>query len=392
MMSKNNLFSVIYVAENPIDVRMVRGLTRYFYLEILGRRNVRDNYINWPFTDNDNYSISFLAHNRLLFALDVFIYLIKHRKSYHAVLVVDNLLGALAANIAKIVTKKPVLIQVGRTPEEYYRCKYLRKEINLVMYFLGFVFLKFMVMMNSLLSDCNLVVTKYNYNRIERYSKYSEIVPWYGVDLSIYKCCSSKEKKRLRKALNLPMESFIVFYPSRISAEKDPETLIRAVRKIQEGNVDIILLNLSGQYKKFEFLARENGVKAIARPPVNPLVDLAKFYNASDLFVQTSLAEGIGTSHLEGLACGLPVIVSNVGGLTDLMRDGIYGKIVPPQDIEALRKAILFAVENYCLMKKWALGARKKIERMYSDEFAFKKIEGIIKRLSRVNENIAVDE
>jgi glycosyltransferase involved in cell wall biosynthesis len=69
--------------------------------------------------------------------------------------------------------------------------------------------------------------------------------------------------------------------------------------------------------------------------------DLPLYYNVADFFVLPSKSgEGLPLVALEAMACGLPVIATNVGGIGEiLMKD--YGKLVPPNQPESLAKAIL---------------------------------------------------
>ena len=127
---------------------------------------------------------------------------------------------------------------------------------------------------------------------------------------------------------------------------------------------------------------RTDKANAISRAPVNPLTDLPKYYKTADLCVQTSIAEGLGLSPIEALACGIPVIVTEVGGLTDLIEDGIYGRVIAPQDVDALKDAIIFSIRNRELMKTWAKSAKYKISSRYTDDFAFKRIREYVVKLS----------
>ena len=69
--------------------------------------------------------------------------------------------------------------------------------------------------------------------------------------------------------------------------------------------------------------------------------DLPFYYNAADFFVLPSKSgEGLPLVALEAMACGLPVIATDVGGINEVVMEN-YGKLVPPNQPELLAKAVL---------------------------------------------------
>ncbi len=374
---KRNTLAIII--ENPIDVRWLKGFSKYFYLTLFVRGKFKKNYINWPHPFREKVKIYLLPGNRLLFSLFLLFSLIKRKSEYDAIFVIDNLLGALSANIAKLMTSKPVFVQAGRLPDEYFRCKFIRKKISIFKYFLGTIFLRSLIMINTYLAETNFCSSSYIAKKLKRYSKRTIVLPAYGINLLLYKPVPEKEKREIRKKLELPVNSFLIFYSSRIAPEKDPETLLLAVRELQRMGLNIVVLNLSGQYKEFLDLAQKYDVKVIARPPVNPLSQLPQYYQASDLVIQTSLAEGLGLSPIEALACGVPVIVSNVGGLTEIVKDNITGFVIPQKEKIFLVEKILFVMENRSKVRRMALNAKPYLSRNFSEESVFKEYAVIIK-------------
>jgi glycosyltransferase involved in cell wall biosynthesis len=67
---------------------------------------------------------------------------------------------------------------------------------------------------------------------------------------------------------------------------------------------------------------------------------LSLIYSAADLFVIPSLQDNLPQTVLEAMACGTPVVGFAVGGIPDMVRPGVTGLLVPPQDVDALRSAI----------------------------------------------------
>ena len=74
-------------------------------------------------------------------------------------------------------------------------------------------------------------------------------------------------------------------------------------------------------------------------PAVSP-DQVAEWLTAADVVVVPSLGEGLGLVAVEALACGRPVVASDVGGLAEVVRDGENGFLVPPTDAAALRTAL----------------------------------------------------
>lgn len=88
------------------------------------------------------------------------------------------------------------------------------------------------------------------------------------------------------------------------------------------------------------------------RPNVKELLARA------DIFVLSSLWEGMPNAMLEAMAVGLPVIATAVGGVPEIIRDGENGVLVPPQRAEMLGGAILGLIENPGLRKRLGIAAR----------------------------------
>ena len=65
-----------------------------------------------------------------------------------------------------------------------------------------------------------------------------------------------------------------------------------------------------------------------------------------DVFVMSSVTEGLGTSLLDAMACSRPIIATNAGGIPEVVDDGVSGLLVPPRDHHAMADAIVALVSN----------------------------------------------
>jgi glycosyltransferase involved in cell wall biosynthesis len=172
---------------------------------------------------------------------------------------------------------------------------------------------------------------------------------YYGVDTELYTPVSEEQKGRLRESLGLPLGKFLVFLPSRISHEKDPETVIRAVAIARKSGLDAALINLSSDHRKFVELATKPGIAdwqdgVLGGPPAHPMRDLPDYYRSADCIALASLEEGLGMSPLESLACGVPTVCTAVGGMAHTLPG--YARLVQRQDAESMAAEILGIAAN----------------------------------------------
>jgi len=85
--------------------------------------------------------------------------------------------------------------------------------------------------------------------------------------------------------------------------------------------------------------------------------DTAALLAASDVFALCSEWEGLPLSLLEAMACGTPVVATRVGGVPDVIKDGLTGLLVPPHDVPALADAISVVLEDRDLAEALAVAA-----------------------------------
>ena len=96
--------------------------------------------------------------------------------------------------------------------------------------------------------------------------------------------------------------------------------------------------------------------------------DVPELMRAMDLFVLPSLGEGISNTILEAMACGLPVIATEVGGNPELVSPGKTGTLIPVADHEKMAQALLAYVKDAARMAQEGQTARAEIEARFSME------------------------
>jgi glycosyltransferase involved in cell wall biosynthesis len=94
--------------------------------------------------------------------------------------------------------------------------------------------------------------------------------------------------------------------------------------------------------------------------------ELARYFAAAEVTVVPSYYETFGLVALEAIACGSPVIASDVGGLSYTVSDGETGLLVPPGDIEALERALARILENGVLLNHMRMRASQGLSSSFT--------------------------
>jgi len=97
----------------------------------------------------------------------------------------------------------------------------------------------------------------------------------------------------------------------------------------------------------------------------------------ASVFVLPSYAEGLPMSLLEAMAAGCPVVATHVGGIPDVITDGVDGVIVPPGNPEALASAIGHILRDRAFARSLGNAARETIANRYSAERSLERLEQI---------------
>jgi sugar transferase (PEP-CTERM/EpsH1 system associated) len=112
--------------------------------------------------------------------------------------------------------------------------------------------------------------------------------------------------------------------------------------------------------------------------------DIAHLMAQFDAFALPSLGEGISNTILEAMACGLPVVATDVGGNGELVDAGITGTLVPPADSEAMAQALLKYFEDKLLIETHGAAGRAKIEARFSMAAMVKGYMGVYDAVLRI--------
>src|SRR5690606_25279311 len=101
---------------------------------------------------------------------------------------------------------------------------------------------------------------------------------------------------------------------------------------------------------------------------------LKYYYNASDLFISTPWYEPFGITPLEAMACGVPVIGANVGGIKYSVEHDNTGFLVPTNEPEILSQRMLEVLSSALIWKSQSLNAIKRVNSLFTWEIVAQEI------------------
>lgn len=200
-----------------------------------------------------------------------------------------------------------------------------------------------------------------------------------GIDTDFY-TPDGEINKDLRKELGFSDNDFAVISVGRLEPNKNTETLIKALAAIKDENVKLIVCGDGVQREYLEKLSVELGLENQVIFLGN-VADMKNAYRAADVLASASFREGLSRTVMEAMASGLPCVISNIRGNTDLIEDGKGGFLCETEDASAYAEKIKLLAEDKSLREKMGRNnlitiqkfstetVTEEIRRIYKSEF-----------------------
>jgi glycosyltransferase involved in cell wall biosynthesis len=185
-----------------------------------------------------------------------------------------------------------------------------------------------------------------------------------GVDLNMFR---SGDPRAARAALGLPRGARVLLFTAdgvRNSQWKDYDTLRQAVAQVADrlANEQVIFVAL-GEGGASECVGRAE--IRFAGYQANPAT-VARHYQAADAYLHAAKADTFPSVVLEALACGTPVVATNVGGIGEQVDDGVTGHLVPPGDFGALADRVIQLLSDAPRRRAMGVAASATAARRFS--------------------------
>ena len=203
-----------------------------------------------------------------------------------------------------------------------------------------------------------------------------------GVDLERYRDpLGSEGKGELRASMGIEEEDFVAVMVAGFRPEKGHVFALRAIeRLVREGRkIKLILIGDGERRQELEALSRSLGLGETVLW-MGCRKDPRPYLSISDVLLLSSFAvETFPLSVLEALSMGKPVIATSVGGIPEVLREGINGILVKPRDIEALHGALVRMMSDGNFRRKLAENARESVKKDFTvAEMASKTEEALM--------------
>lgn len=187
-----------------------------------------------------------------------------------------------------------------------------------------------------------------------------------GIAVQDYEIFNEDRHREVKKKFRLSGRK-VIGVIARLADVKGHQYLIEAMPRIISEVPDAFLI-IIGEGKMEGFLkarVRELGLEEYVR--FEPVVGRPRdYFQLLDAFVLPSLDEGFGLSVLEAQATALPVVVSNIGGLPFMVKDGQTGFLCPVRDSAALAEKVLICLKDPRASRDMGLRARAFVETIFS--------------------------
>lgn len=170
----------------------------------------------------------------------------------------------------------------------------------------------------------------------------------------------------IRKHFNIDPSISVIGTVGRLCPQKGYQYLLQAYRKVSQKEPDSALLIIGDGplqtqlQEEAEHLGIANHITFLKER-----TDISELLSIMDVYVQSSLWEGMPNAVMEAMAAGKPIVLTNVDGGRELIEDQVTGWLVEPADIKALASSILYVLKNKDEAKRVGATASEHVHKNY---------------------------
>lgn len=219
----------------------------------------------------------------------------------------------------------------------------------------------------SLITDYLIVINSEDYFHAKRFkSKKLILINGIGVDINKYKIDNKlEERNKIRKSLNVSDDEILIISVGELSKRKNHKLSLDILSNILDHKFKYIICGTGKLKNQLDDYSKKIHIsdKVLFLGYRNDIADLCM---ASDLFLNSTMQEGLPVSVLEAMAIGLPLVCSNVRGNRDLVIEGVNGYLYDNTK-EGLEK-VIYLIRNENIRKEFGKNNLNLIKKFSSDK------------------------
>lgn len=201
-----------------------------------------------------------------------------------------------------------------------------------------------------------------------------------GIEVEKFKVNVNIDEKK--KELGIKPKEKIVGVVAKLWEGKGHETILEAAPQVikEIPNVKFLFVGEGYLRNRLETRVRELGLsnRVIFAGFRTDIPEITATFNIALL---VSLFEGMGRVLLEAMVLGKPVIATKVGGIVDVVKDGETGIVIPPEDVDALAKAIITLLKDKKVARRMGEAGKRRIDERFTAETMVEKINQVYEKL-----------
>jgi glycosyltransferase involved in cell wall biosynthesis len=188
-----------------------------------------------------------------------------------------------------------------------------------------------------------------------------------GINLTPF-ADGSPDRNALRQEIGVGAEDLVIFQVARLDYLKDHATAIRALKHVVQRRqaVKLVLVGEGPELRSIQEVIRHHGLEPHVRL-LGLRKDVPRLLPAADLFLLSSISEGIPLTVIEAMAAGLPIVATRVGGLTEVVEEGHTGLLAAAGDENGLAEHMVRLAENPAQAAQMGGHGRARARQIFSE-------------------------
>jgi glycosyltransferase involved in cell wall biosynthesis len=211
-----------------------------------------------------------------------------------------------------------------------------------------------------------------------------------GIDAGVIEHAKLSDKRDLKDKLDIRPDRINAIILGQIYPPKGQHFVLQVLREIVRENPSFMLYIVGDHVLDEYAFYRAELDRIIDQQGMQEHVrftgwrtDALELLDTMDIMIHPSLAEGFGRAVLEGMAMGLAVVASAVGGLREIIRDGENGFLVEPGDSAAIADRVCRLARDAALRRAFGEGAKSEVSAHYMIEDKVRQLECIWEGMAR---------